>query len=37
MALAIVLIALQAAVTLCALLLEGKDERFEGDRLIYRS
>lgn len=37
MAVAIVLIALQAGVTLCALLLEGKDERFEGDKLTYRS
>lgn len=37
MTLAIVLIAIQAMVTLCALLLERKDERFEGDKLLYRS
>ncbi len=37
MTLTIILIALQAVVTICALLLERKDERFDGDKLIYRS
>lgn len=33
----ILLIALQVIVTSCALAFERKDDRFEGDKLIYRS
>jgi hypothetical protein len=37
MTIAILLIALQAVVTLCALVFERKDERFEGEKLVFRS
>jgi hypothetical protein len=37
MTIAILLIALQVVATICALVFERKDDRFEGDKLIYRS
>lgn len=37
MMITILFISLQAAITIYALLFERKDERFSGDKLIYRT